>query len=227
MTEVDQWSDRFLAERILKHYPEHSIFSEEQGLINEGSPYKWIVDPLDGTTNYLHGFPLYSISIALEKEGETLLGAVYIPRLKEFFYAIKKQGAFVNDKKIQVAHHTKLSNCLMVTGFPYDKHLSSHNNINLCETLIPKGQDLRRSGSAALDLCYTACGKIDAYWEIKINKWDIAAGKLIVEEAGGMVLLSDIKKEDGEQALNIIAGNKKVVMLLKEEINAVYPYFTF
>lgn len=225
VTEVDKWSDKFITGHILMHYPNHSILSEEQGKMNEGNVYEWIIDPLDGTTNYLHGFPMHSVSIALEENGDTVLGVVYIPRFKEFFYAIKGGGAFLNDKQIHIAHNTRLNECLLATGFPYDKHISLHNNIDVSCNIIPKVQEIRRTGSAAIDLCYTACGRIDGYWELKINKWDIAAGKLIVEEAGGKVDTSDLKKENGEWGINIVSGNEEVVMLLKQEINKVYPYF--
>lgn len=225
VTEVDKWSDKFITEQIQLHYPQHSILSEEQGKMNEGNTYEWIIDALDGTTNYLHGFPMHSISIALEKESETILGVVYVPKLKEFFYAIKGEGAFLNDKKIQVTHNTQLNKCLLATGFPYDKHISVHNNIAVSHSIIPKVQDIRRAGSAAIDLCYTACGRLDGYWELKINKWDIAAGKLIVEEAGGKVYTSSLKKENGEWGINIISGNMELADKLNEEINSIYPYF--
>ncbi|MDF2612967.1 MAG: inositol monophosphatase [Clostridia bacterium] len=225
VTEVDKWSDKFITDHIRKDYPDHSILSEEQGKMNEGDVYEWIIDPIDGTTNYLHGFPIHSISIALEKNGQTILGAVYIPRLREFFYAIKGQGAFLNDKPIHIACNNKLNQCLLSTGFPYDKHISQHNNLAISNSLIPKVQDIRRMGSAAVDLCYTACGRLDGYWEFKISKWDIAAGKLIVEEAGGRVDTSLLKKENGEWGINLVSGNEEVVRLIKEEINKVYPYF--
>lgn len=225
VTEVDKWSDCYFVENIRKAYPEHTILSEEEGLINEGNTYQWIVDPLDGTNNYLHGYPMHCISIALEKDGESLAGAIYIPRLDEFFYAIKGEGAYLNTRKIQVAKNTLLNQCVIATGFPYDKHLSVHSNINLSSHMIPLLQGVRRSGSAAIDLCFTACGRLDGYWELKLSPWDLAAGKLIVKEAGGIVETSTLVKESGETGINIIAGNKEIVYKLKKEIQSIYSYF--
>lgn len=225
VTEVDILSEKIIIERIRESYPDHSILSEEKGKLNSESPYTWVVDPLDGTNNYLHGFPIFCISIALKYLEETVLGVVYVPKLNEMFYSIKGEGAFLNEEKIEVAQKKELQECILATGFPYDKRISEHNNVNLFSNIVRDLQGIRRTGSAAFDLCSVACGRLDGYWELKLSLWDLAAGELIVEEAGGKVITSKIKKENGEEGINIIAGNEKVVDLVYERVNSVHKYF--
>jgi myo-inositol-1(or 4)-monophosphatase len=165
------------------------------------------------------------VSIALKKGEDTILGAVYVPRLDEMFYAIKGEGAFLNDEKITVAKKEILEQCILTTGFPYDKKISKHNNVNLFNNLVTEIQGVRRTGSAAFDLCSVACGRIDGYWELKLGPWDLAAGALIVEEAGGKVITSYLNKENGEVGVNIIAGNETVVEKVLNKLNEVSNYF--
>ena len=225
VTEVDLLSEKIIMDKIKQHYPEHSILSEENGELNKESDYVWVVDPLDGTNNYLHRIPIFCISIALKHLGETILGVVYVPKLQEMFYSIKGEGAYLNDKSIRVGNKNALNECILATGFPYDKKISEHNNVNLFCNIVKDLQGIRRTGTAAFDLCSVACGRFDGYWELKLSLWDMAAGELIVKEAGGEVITSKINKEDGTKGINIIAGNEKVVSLVKERINEKHMYF--
>lgn len=225
VTEVDILSEKIIIDKIKNTYPNHSILSEEEGEIKSESEYLWVIDPLDGTNNYLHAFPIFCVSIALKKGEETVLGVIYVPRLDEMYHAIKGEGAFLNDEKIEVAEKENLEQCILTTGFPYDKKISKHNNVNLFNNLVTEIQGVRRTGSAAFDLCCVACGRIDGYWELKLGPWDLAAGALIVEEAGGKVITSYLKKENGEIGVNIIAGNENVVEKVLGKLNEVSNYF--
>lgn len=225
VTEVDILSEKIIIDKIKATYPDHAILSEEEGEIKRESEYLWVIDPLDGTNNYLHAFPIFCVSIALKKGEETVLGVVYVPRLDEMFYAIKGEGAFLNGEKIEVARKEFLEQCILTTGFPYDKKISKHNNVNLFNNLVTEIQGVRRTGSAAFDLCSVACGRIDGYWELKLGLWDLAAGALIVEEAGGKVITSYLNKENGELGFNIIAGNEIVVEKVLSKLNEVSNYF--
>ncbi|MBE6066160.1 MAG: inositol monophosphatase [Clostridium lundense] len=225
VTEVDILSEKIIIDKIKSTYPDHAILSEEEGEIKSESEYLWVIDPLDGTNNYLHAFPIFCVSIALKKGEETVLGVIYVPRLDEMFWAIKGEGAFLNDEKIEVAQKGNLEQCILATGFPYDKKISKHNNVNLFTNIITELQGIRRTGSAAFDLCCVACGRIDGYWELKLGLWDLAAGALIVEEAGGKVMTSYLSKENGEMGVNIIAGNEIVVEKVLGKLNEVSNYF--
>ncbi|MCE5262673.1 MAG: inositol monophosphatase [Deltaproteobacteria bacterium] len=187
VTEADRLSEELIVERILGSFSDHDILTEESPAIAHGSPFRWIVDPLDGTTNYAHGFPVFSVSIALEVEGSIRLGAVYNPMLEEMFIAEKGAGAFLNGRRLAVSRAAELSRSLLATGFPYDLRSNPNNNMNYFEAMVLKSQAVRRVGSAALDLAYLAAGRFDGFWELKLAPWDIAAGWLLVEEAGGMV----------------------------------------
>ncbi len=187
VTEADRLSEDAIIKIIQKNFPEHNILTEESKGYEKESDYKWIIDPLDGTTNYAHGFPVYCISIALEKGGEIILGVVYNPVLKELFVAEKNKGAFLNDKRICVSKTRELSKSLLATGFPYDIRESQINNLDHFKNFALTSQAIRRAGSAALDLCYLAKGIFDGFWELKLSPWDTAAGILMVKEAGGKV----------------------------------------
>jgi len=187
VTEVDKICESRIIEIINKAFPEHNILTEETPMPEGSSPYRWIIDPLDGTTNYAHGYPRFCTSIALELEGEICLGAIYDPLLDELFTAHKGQGAFLNGERIAVSTTERLTNALICTGFPYDLRESPVNNVNHFNNFIMEARAVRRDGSAALDLCYVAMGRFDGFWELKLYAWDVAAGKLIVEEAGGVV----------------------------------------
>ena len=187
VTEVDCFSEDVIIKIIRKNYPQHDILTEESRGYEEKSECKWIIDPLDGTTNYAHGFPVYCVSIALEKKEEIILGVVYNPVLKELFVAEKNKGAFLNGKRIYVSKTRKLSRSFLATGFPYDIRESKINNLDHFSNFALKSIAVRRAGSAALDLCYLAKGIFDGFWELKLSPWDTAAGILMVKEAGGNV----------------------------------------
>ncbi|MFH1288453.1 MAG: inositol monophosphatase family protein [bacterium] len=189
VTDVDLKAERIIVEAILKNYPNHSILTEEAGTIQgKESEYRWIIDPLDGTTNFSHGYPFFCVSIALEKQGEIIMGAVYEPVRDELFFAEKGKGAYLNNKKISVSPVNDLKKSLLVTGFAYNIHKAKrNNNINHFRKFLKTAQAVRRDGAAALDLAYAACGRSEGFWELRLNPWDVAAGYLIVCEAGGRV----------------------------------------
>ncbi|PLX83402.1 MAG: inositol monophosphatase [Desulfuromonas sp.] len=187
VTEADRNSEQTIVEAIRSTFPRHDVLAEENTYAAEGSPYKWIIDPLDGTTNFAHSFPWFAISIALEVEGELVLGVIYNPVSGEMFVAEKGQGAFLNDQPIKVSTVDSLEQSLLATGFPYDRKISEVNNYDHFITFQQAAQACRRPGAAALDLACVAAGRFDGYWEMKLKPWDVAAGKLLVEEAGGTV----------------------------------------
>jgi len=187
VTEVDTRCERMIVEIIKKSFPQHNILTEETPMPELPSPYRWIVDPLDGTTNYAHGYPCFCTSIALEVGGEIVLGVIYDPILEELFTAQEGKGAFLNGERISVSSTQRLIEALISTGFPYDLRESSENNLDHFNNFIMEARAIRRDGSAALDLCYVAMGRFDGFWELKLKPWDVAAGKIIVEEAGGLV----------------------------------------
>jgi myo-inositol-1(or 4)-monophosphatase len=187
VTEVDRICEGRIVEIIQKTFPGHNILTEETPMPGGSSPYRWIIDPLDGTTNYAHGYPFFCTSIALELEGKIILGAIYDPLLDELFTAQQGEGAFLNGERISVSTTERLTEALLCTGFPYDLRESAVNNFDHFKNFIMEARAIRRDGSAALDLCYVAAGRFDGFWELKLNAWDVAAGKLVVEEAGGVV----------------------------------------
>lgn len=190
VTEADHAAEKAIIDIIKKDFPQHNILSEEAGdvLIETGnSEYKWIIDPIDGTVNFANGIPICCVSIALEHNGNMILGAVYNPNMNEFFFAEKNCGATLNDKQIQVSNKTEVIKSCLVTGFPYSYLDEPNGPIQVFENLIKKGIPVRRLGSAAIDLCWVAAGRFDGFYEHKLHAWDSAAGFLIVEEAGGKV----------------------------------------
>jgi len=187
VTDVDLASERLIREAISTYYPRHEILAEEGGLSESGSEYRWIVDPLDGTTNYAHGYPIFCVSIALECKGEIVLGVVYDPMRDEMFTAELRGGAALNNRPIHVSKTAELMQGLLSTGFPYDIRTSKLTNLDHWANFAMNAQALRRDGAAALDLCYVACGRFDGFWELNLSPWDTAAGALIVSEAGGRV----------------------------------------
>ena len=186
VTEADVAVEKFLVEQIKQAYPDHGICGEESGT-HAGRRYRWIIDPIDGTTSFIHGLPFYSISIAVECEGQTELAAVYAPVLGELFMAERGRGATLNDTPIRVSEQDTLPDCLCTTGFACLRANLERNNLPAVATIAPKLRGLRILGSAALDLCYVACGRTDGSWELNLNIYDIAAGMLICTEAGGTV----------------------------------------
>jgi myo-inositol-1(or 4)-monophosphatase len=187
VTEMDLKSEALIKERLGEKFPDHQIMAEESDIPETHSQFRWIIDPLDGTTNYAHGFPMFCVSMALEIDGSVGVGVVYDPMRDELFTATRGGGAFLNGKKIEVSKEAELDKSLLATGFPYDLRTSEANNFDNWNAMILRAQAVRRAGSAALDLCYTAAGRFDGFWELKLHPWDVAAGGLIVEEAGGMV----------------------------------------
>jgi myo-inositol-1(or 4)-monophosphatase len=187
VTEVDRRCEARIIEIIKEVFPEHNILTEETPMPEGPSPYRWIIDPLDGTTNYAHGYPCFCTSVALEQEEEIIVGAIYDPILDELFTALQGKGAFFNGERIAVSATERLTNALICTGFPYDLRESPVNNVNHFNNFIMEARAVRRDGSAALDLCYVAMGRFDGFWELKLYPWDVAAGKLLVEEAEGSV----------------------------------------
>jgi len=190
VTAADRASEALIRERITQQFPSHDVLGEEQGLNDKGSDYRWYVDPLDGTTNFAHGYPVFCVSMALEhraaNQARRIAGVVYDPTRDELFTAEKGRGAHLNGKSIHVSKATQLKECLVATGFPSHKR-HKNPNIHFYHQITLRTHGVRRAGSAALDLCNVACGRFDGFWEFNLNPWDTAAGVLIVEEAGGTV----------------------------------------
>lgn len=206
VTDVDRQSEAYIIGRIRTEFPDHGILSEESSEILTSSPYRWIVDPLDGTTNYAHGYPCFCVSIAVEKDGVLQAGAVFDPLLGELFTAVPGGGAFLNGHVISVSTTEKLRQSLLSTGFAYDVNTSTDTNLDNFREFVFTGQAIRRDGSAALDLCYLACGRFDGFWELALKPWDTAAGLLILAEAGGVATRLDGSPYDFIQP-DILASN--------------------
>ena len=187
VTEVDKKAEEAIIEVIRAEFPEHFILSEEAGEMSTGSEYKWIIDPIDGTVNFAHGIPICCISIGLEHNGVMKLGAVFNPFMNELFFAERGKGAFLNNRPLKVSNNDQLESACLVTGFPYRWVEVHMDPISVFERFIRMGLPVRRLGSAAIDLCWVAAGRFDGFWEYNLNPWDIAAGYLITEEAGGRI----------------------------------------
>jgi myo-inositol-1(or 4)-monophosphatase len=187
VTEVDRLCEQAVIKMISDAFPKHNILAEESPFEEKGSPWKWIIDPLDGTINYFHGFPCFCASIGLEVEGEVKLGVVYVPTLNELFHAEKGKGAFLNGEQIVVSRIDRLNRSLLGTGFPYDVHKHADFYLRYFRQFLTKSFAVRRPGSAAIDLSYLAAGRFDGFWEFKLHAWDVAAASLMVTEAGGKV----------------------------------------
>ncbi|MFN0156670.1 MAG: inositol monophosphatase family protein [Bacteroidota bacterium] len=186
VSEIDRASEQKIINIIKRHHPSHGILAEESGG-SGSSDYKWVIDPLDGTTNFLHGLPMFCVTIAVEYKGELIAGVVYDPNLDEMFTAEKGSGAYLNGKRMQVSKASELINSLLVTGFPYDIATNPDYAVEHFVNFLMRGQGVRRLGSAALDLSYVAAGRFDGFWEVNLNPWDMAAGMLFVREAGGTI----------------------------------------
>jgi myo-inositol-1(or 4)-monophosphatase len=206
VTEADKMSEDLIITAISRSFPDHGILSEESPVITGVGKLRWIIDPLDGTTNYAHGYPVFCVSIALENEGTIVLGVIYDPMREEMFVAVRGGGLYLNEKKLRVSDVSDLSRSLLVTGFPYDIRESKDNNLNFFNAMAINVQAIRRAGAAALDLAYLAAGRFDGFWELKLKPWDTAAGCLMVEEAGGVI--SDIAGSKWHlQSPNLLASN--------------------
>ncbi len=187
VTDIDKGSEKMIKAFVEKNFPGHGILAEESGASSPESEYRWIIDPLDGTTNFTHAFPVYSVSIAVEHKGEVVAGAVYDPNFDEVFSAEKGSGSFINGRRLKVTSTDKLERSMLATGFPYDVKDNPFNCVEHFEAFLIKSQAVRRMGSAAIDICYVAAGRLDGFWEVNLHPWDTAAAVLITTEAGGKV----------------------------------------
>jgi len=189
VTEVDQAAEAAIIDTLLTAYPGHAILAEESGREHgsQDSDFLWIIDPLDGTTNFIHGFPVYAVSIALAFRGQVQQAVVYDPTRNDLFMASRGRGAFLNDKRLRVSKRTRLSDALIGTGFPFRKGDNFQRYLKMMEAIMPACAGLRRPGAAALDLCYVAAGYYDGFFETGLQPWDIAAGSLMITEAGGLI----------------------------------------
>ncbi|MBN2046094.1 MAG: inositol monophosphatase [Anaerolineales bacterium] len=204
VTETDLKSEKYLLEQINTRFPDHHIVAEESGENHGDQRCTWYIDPLDGTSNFAHGLPIFSVSIGYARDGDLTLGVVYDPIRDEMFSAEKGKGAFLNDVPIRAAAQTELRHSMVVTGFPYDRFTSPINNLAFFNAFALKVRSIRRLGSAALDMCYVAAGRFNGYWEFKMESWDIAAGTLIAREAG-----AHVTKMNGDP--DVIHGNHSIL----------------
>ncbi|HEY6640586.1 inositol monophosphatase family protein [Povalibacter sp.] len=216
VSEIDLAAERDIIETIRKHYPDHAVFAEESGHSdgrNKDSEFTWIIDPLDGTTNYLHGFPQFAVSIAVERRGRVEHGVVYDPLRQELFTTSRGEGAQLDGRRIRVSTHVGLEGSLIGTGFPYRSNVSWLDSyMAMMKSVMQQTAGIRRPGSAALDLAYVAAGRLDAFWEIGLAPWDTAAGTLLITEAGGMV--GTLTGDEYKLQPQIVAGTPKVYMPL-------------
>jgi myo-inositol-1(or 4)-monophosphatase len=219
VSEVDRQAEDIIIRALRKAYPQHAILAEESGSQGD-SEYQWVIDPLDGTTNFLHGFPQFAVSIAMLHKGRLEQGVVYDPLRQEMFTATRGAGAMLNNRRLRVSARTSLTGALLGTGFPYKVHDHLDAYLAMLKDLIKETAGVRRPGSAALDLAYVAAGRLDGFWEIGLNTWDLAAGALLIQEAGGIV--GDFT--GGPSFLksgNIVAGNAKIFAAM---IKAIRPH---
>jgi len=208
VTEVDRQAEMVIIEILHKSYPDHAILAEESGRQGD-SPYLWIIDPLDGTTNYLHGFPQYAVSIALQHRGELDQAVVYDPLRQELFTASRGGGAMLNNRRIRVSKQKHLEGALLGTGFPFKEQERLDKYLDGFRVLFPMTAGIRRAGAASLDLAYVACGRLDGFWELGLKSWDMAAGALLIKEAGG--LISDLDSKDTYlKSGDVVAANPEI-----------------
>lgn len=218
VSEVDKLAEAEIIKELRRAYPDHAILGEESGAIGKG-PLQWVIDPLDGTHNYLRGIPHFSVSIALLEKGVPMHGVVFDPLRDELFTASKGDGAFLNDRRMRVSKRENLGGAVIATGFPYRQRAHLTPQLDMTRAILGQAEDIRRSGSAALDLAYTAAGRYDGYFEIGLKPWDMAAGVLLVHEAGGRYC--DFAGRDGIPASgNLIAGNLNVAKAMVDAIGA-------
>lgn len=209
VTEADHAAEKAIMDTIRESFPDHFILSEEAGELIMDSTYKWIIDPIDGTVNYAHGIPLCCVSIGVEHEGKMVMGAVFNPFLDEFFFAERGKGALLNGDQIYVSEKTSVMDACVVTGFPYTYLDMPNGPLDVFDRFIRRGVPVRRLGSAAIDLCWVAAGRFDAFYEHKLNAWDSAAGFLMVEEAGGKITNFNNEYYSPYQP-TIVASNGKI-----------------
>jgi myo-inositol-1(or 4)-monophosphatase len=223
VTDADRAAEQCVIECLKSRFPDHHFLAEERGRDDKGSsPYRWIIDPLDGTTNFAHGYPTYCVSIGLEYEGRCIIGVVFDPSRNELFTAIEHRGAHVNGRPIHVSQTQTLDSSLLVTGFAYDIRETKRNNLDHFVHFALKAQGLRRTGSAALDLCYVAAGRFDGFWEVRLNPWDMAAGSVIAREAGGH--LTDFSGENlSIYGQELVASNGRIHEAMLAVLNQAPP----
>jgi len=218
VTNADKQSEQKILSIVQGKFPDHAILAEEGGVLgNENSDYLWIIDPLDGTTNYAHNFPQFAVSIAVYCDGKPLVGVIYDAVKKEMFFASKGQGAFLNEKPLKVSVVETLEKSLLATGFPYNREGAMEKNLEYFRHFLYKAQAIRRPGSAALDLAYVAASRLDGFWELNLSPWDVAAGSLIVEEAGGRVT-NFYSEGFNYNEKNILASNGLIHLEMKQNI---------
>jgi myo-inositol-1(or 4)-monophosphatase len=227
VSEVDRAAERAVIDTILKHYPAHAILAEESGAQGGESEYLWVIDPLDGTTNYLHGFPVFAVSVGLMVGGRLEHGCVYDPMRQELFTASRGQGAELDGHKIRVSGCKSLDRALLGTGFPFrDSGIALDPYVSMLTKAIRETSGVRRPGAAALDLCYVAAGRLDGFWETGLSKWDIAAGALIIREAGGIVSSLD-GSENFMDTGHVLTGTPKIytgmARLFAPDIQELFP----
>ncbi len=221
VTEVDRDAENAIIGILRKAYPDHAILAEESGPTS-GNDFQWIIDPLDGTTNFLHGFPQFAVSIALRHKGRLEQAVVYNPLSQELFTATRGDGAMLNDRRIRVSNRTGLEGALLGTGFPFKAQHHLDTYLDMFRALFPQSAGIRRAGAAALDLAYVAAGRLDGFWEIGLSTWDMAAGVLLIQEAGG--LSSDFSGGHNHlESGNLVAGNPKV---FAEILKTIRPHVT-
>lgn len=217
-SQIDVKAEQMIIETIRKHYPNHSIMAEESGIHDNEEDITWIIDPLDGTNNYLHGFPFYCVSIGVKINNKIEHGVVFDPIRKECFSASRGRGAQLNDKRIRVSNQIQLNKALLGTGFPFKNKELSERYFATFQSLFGQCSGIRRTGSAALDLAYVACGRLEGFWEFNLKPWDIAAGSLLIQEAGGLV--GDFNgNENHLKTGNIVGANPKIFKQLIQKIN--------
>jgi myo-inositol-1(or 4)-monophosphatase len=187
VTQVDRAAEEAIIDIVHKAYPEHGFLAEESGTTSAGAEYRWIIDPLDGTTNFIHGFPQYCVSIAIEHRGALAHAVIYDPVTNELFTASKGRGAFLNDRRVRVSRCLRMHDALVGTGFPFKEVTRLELYMRQLKRFMQTSAGVRRAGAAALDLAYVACGRLDAFWELGLSPWDMAAGALLIQEAGGLV----------------------------------------
>ena len=220
VTEIDHKSEELLVSRILSAFPDHTIVAEESGLTQGSLQHLWYIDPVDGTSNYSRGLPMFCVSIAYAYQGKMSLAAVYDPLRDECFYAEKGKGAFLNGSPIQVANTSELMTSMLVTGFPYDMD-QENNNVDNFITMVRKTHTVHRLGSAVLDQAYVAMGRLDGYWEAGVGAWDIAAGTLLIEEAGGLVTRINGDPDYMKPPYDILAANPVLHRKMLAELKGV------
>ena len=224
VTQFDKQAEALIVSRLQTAFPDHGLVAEEGSRANGDSPVTWYIDPLDGTTNFAHGLPVFCVSMALYEENKPLIGIIYDPMRDECFAGANGMGANLTTANgtipLRVSHATELVNSLLATGFPYDRHNSEQDNMRQLVSFLKRAQGIRRAGSAALDMAHVAAGRLDGYWEFKLNSWDIAAGVLLVQEAGGQVTLIDGSPFSLSDSISLMASNGRIHPLMLDVLQA-------